>query len=146
MQTTPPNIPAQGPEDGAAKERRRAHLKTVIEAVLATGELDDPRWDELAVVFSVSNGGKNFGNSGYAYGENGAWWAVSFPVLAVRPPVLEYLRDLRDPLPQGLVRVVLQYNRTNKRARLEPEFDNPDRWMITPDTARSMVDELRPGF
>ncbi len=145
MQESSPSQ-ASSPENAGLRRRARAHLKAVVDAVLSTGELDDPRWNELAVVFSVSGGGRNFGNSGYAYGENGEWWAVSFPVLAVKRPIVDLLTDLRDPLPEGLTRVLLQYSRTTNRARLIPEFDHPERWSITPQTARSMMEELRPVF
>ncbi|MCO4319046.1 hypothetical protein M8997_017775 [Phyllobacterium sp. 21LDTY02-6] len=142
-----PSTAMSGPENNEERRRGRAHLKAIIGAVLATGELDDPRWSELAVVFSISAGGRNFGNSGYAYGKDGAWWAVSFPVLALREPVLDFLADVRDDsIPEALTRVLLQYNRTTNRIRLITEFNDPDRWQITPETAREMVDQLQPRF
>ena len=128
------------------RRRARAHLEAVVDAVLATGELDDPRWKELAVVFSISAGGKNFGNGGYAFGDDGKWWAVSFPVLSVRDPVLRLVADLRDPIPVTPSRVLLQYDRESRRARLLPEFDDPDRWSITLNKAHEMIEQLRPRF
>lgn len=93
---TPSAAAGEMPQDAELRRGAQAHLRAVVDAILATGEFDDPRWNELAVVFSVSGGGRNLGNSGYAYGENGAWWAVSFPVPAVREPVLDLLADLRE--------------------------------------------------
>jgi len=132
--------------DADARQRGKAHPKAIAEAVLAADILDDPRWRELAVVFSVSDSGRNFGNSGYAYGGDGAWWAVSFPVPLVKEPILSLLADLHDPIPSDLVRVLFQYNRETKQTKVLSEFDNLDRWSIAPDTAHKVMGEIKPNL
>lgn len=139
--------PSNGDDrDDGARRRARAHLRAVLDAVFATGALDDPRWRELAVVFSVSDAGRNFGNGGYAYGDGDAWWSVSFPVLAVRRPVLDYLVALRGAVPERLTRVLLQHDRVSERTRLTPEFHDRSRWVFTPTTARDLIAEIQPRF
>ena len=137
---------SQGSDDADTKQRAKAHLRAVAEAVLAAEILNDPRWSELAILFSISDSGKNFGNSGYAYGEDGAWWAVSFPVSSVKEPILNLLSDLQDPVPSNLVRILFQYDRKTKRAKILPEFNNPDRWLITPVTAQEIMAKIKPNF
>ncbi|MBO0664588.1 hypothetical protein LQ948_18735 [Jiella sp. MQZ9-1] len=121
-------------------------MNAIVEAVLGCDELDDPRWHELSMIFSTTRGGRNFGNSGYAYGDMSAWWAVALPVLTVKPAVLAYLDAVLGSVPETLCRVLLKYNRVNGRVRIEVERHNPQRWDITPGNARSMQASLRPGF
>lgn len=132
--------------DDARRITGKVHLSAVVAAVLGNEALDDPRWKSLSVVFSLTAKGRNFGNSGYAYGEGSDWWAFSCPVLDVRPAVLSYLNSAAEPMPDGLCRVLLQFDRETGRARLIPSFGDYDRWNIEPETARAMVDALRPDF
>ena len=125
---------------------RRSHMRAIVDAVVGCEELDDPRWNELSLIFSTTGGGRNFGNGGYAYGEDGAWWAVALPVLTVLPPVIAYLEAVHGSVPQTLCRVLLQHNRGNGRSRIEVERHDPKRWDITPENARDMQAGLRPNF
>ncbi|QND51890.1 hypothetical protein HB779_08220 [Phyllobacterium sp. 628] len=127
-------------------EAKRKHLSKIAAALIASDELDDPRWNELAVVFSLSGDGRSFGNSGYAYGEEYAWWAISFSVEEIRPLVLGYLHDFQNPLPDGLIQVLFQYNRENGYIRVDQSMDVPARWLITPDNARAMIETMRPNL
>ncbi|MBM7046361.1 hypothetical protein [Rhizobium lusitanum] len=128
------------------RQRRREHLTAVVRSVLAADVLTDERWQTIAVVFSISDGGRNFGNSGYAYGADGPWWAFSCSIKDVKPAVIAFLDDSNRGIPQALCRVLLQYDRRSQRARLVSETDTPERWSITPGTARTMIKELRPDF
>lgn len=128
------------------RQRRREHLTAVVRSVLAADVLTDERWQTLAVVFSISDGGRNFGNSGYAYDAAGRWWAFSCPVKEVKLAVVAFLADSDLGVPKALCRVLLQYDRVSQRARLVSEIDTPERWSITPEKARTMIDKLRPDF
>ncbi|KAA1177381.1 hypothetical protein FP026_24690 [Rhizobium tropici] len=128
------------------RQRRREHLTAVVRSVLVADALSDERWKTLAVVFSISDGGRNFGNGGYAYGADGQWWAFSCSVEDVKPAVIAFLGDSNQGVPQALCRVLLQYDRGSQRARLVSEIDTPERWSITAGTARTMIRELRPNF
>lgn len=128
------------------RQRRRKHLTAIVRSVLAAEVLEDERWQTVAVVFSISRAGRNFGNSGYAYDTGGRWWAFSCPVNDVKSPVVAFLEDSEHGVPERLCRVLLQYDRVSQRARLVSEIENAERWSITPETARTMVDKLRPDF
>lgn len=128
------------------RQRRREHLTAVVRSVLAADVLADERWQTMAVVFSISDGGRNFGNSGYAYGADGQWWAFSCSIKDVKPAVIAFLGDSNRGVPQTLCRVLLQYDRESHRARLVSEIGTPECWSITPGTARTMIRELRPKF
>lgn len=127
-------------------ESRRIHLSKIAEELTSAPELDDPRWEEIAVVFSLSNGGHNFGNGGYAYGNNGDWWALSFPVPTVKPLILAYLHDFQIDLPDTLIQVLFQYNRQNGFIRVDQSLDLPGRWLITLENARDMIVQLKPNL
>jgi len=131
---------------GLSRDRRRHHLEQILLAVLAEEKFEDPRWTSFSVVFSSTASGRNFGNSGYAYGEGNDWWAVSFPVVQVREPITNFMRESLGIIPEGLCRVLLQYDRGTRRGRLVNEFRQPERWTVTPENARNMVAELKPRF
>lgn len=127
-------------------ESRRIHLSKIAAALISAEKLDDPRWKEIAVVFSLSNGGRNFGNSGYAYGSDGDWWALSFPVAKVKLVILAYLHDFQIDLPDTLIQVLFQYNRQNGFIRVDQSLELSGRWLITPENARDMIVQLKPNL
>jgi len=133
-------------KSGLSRERRRYHLEQILPAVLAEEKLEDPRWTSLAVVFSTTARGRNFGNSGYVYGDGDDWWPISFSVIETKPPVVAFIRDTHGDIGDSLCRVLLQYDRKTRRALLSSEVGNPERWSITPDNARQLLVELKPDF
>lgn len=118
----------------------------LAKVVRTCGELDDLRWKTLAIIFSLTGGGRNFGNSGYAYGKEDDWWALALPVEKVRPALLGWLATQTPKLPDDLVKVLMQFDRASGEVRLKAERAKPERWAITPQNAREMVDILRPEF
>jgi hypothetical protein len=118
----------------------------LVRIVRGCDELDDPRWRSLSIIFSLTGKGRNFGNSGYAYGKGADWWAFALPVETVRPPLLTWLHTQAHDLPDSLIRVLMQHSRRTGETRLKAERADVKRWAITPENARQMVDILRPQF
>ena len=128
-----------------SRERRHYLLKRILSAGLSDVKLEDPRWNSISVVFSMPKGGRNFANAGYAYSEGRDWWAVSFPVTSVRESVVDFLEEKVGGVPDGLSRVLLQYNRSTQHALLSVELEEPERWDLSPENAREKIEEVRPS-
>ncbi len=140
------NQDSQIPSVGLSRDRRRDHLQHILTAVLSDEKLEDPRWISLSVVFSLTAGGRNFGNSGYAYGEADDWWSISFSVMDTRSAVVAFIGDAHGDTGGILCRVLLQYDRKTRRALLSSAVGQPEKWSITPDNAREVLVELKPNF
>ncbi len=83
---------------------------------------------------------------GYAYDASGNWTAISFKPREVRPRVNAYREWLRLEGDKGFIKMLFQFNRETRKVKAEFEYDNADRWKITPENVDAMIDELRPDL
>ena len=63
----------------------------------------------------------------------------------MRESVVDFLEEKVGGVPDGLSRVLLQYNRSTQHALLSVELEEPERWDLTPENAREKIEEVRPS-
>jgi hypothetical protein len=121
-----------------------ALIMQVGRAVLADASYQGADWSALTLVATFDQGRKSL--FGYTYMAGGAWKAVT-PSDARR--VINLLRDLREAMreadgkaPWRQCRV--QIKRADMKINLAFEYDDPQRWMVTPANMADMVEALRP--
>ena len=98
-------------------------------------------WESFAVAFDVDED-SNVGNSGFCWGEKRVPFAVDDN--AVDEAVLAF-RDLsRDREGNGWKAMLLQYVRSTRSVNTEFEFDNANRWRVTPKNMDTVLESMKP--
>jgi hypothetical protein len=113
------------------------------QALLADRNYRTNDWSAIALVATLDDGRKSL--FGYSYLPDGSWQATT-PDDARR--IVNLLRDLREatqvsgkgPWRQCLVQV----KRADMKLNLMFEYDDPQRWTVTPANMTEMVEALRP--
>lgn len=132
--------------ESLSRARRKHHTTMILREVLADDRLSDPRWSSLSLRFLLTNHGRNFGNTGYAYDEERNWWALAFPTSRLYPMVLAYVEESFGGSPDNVCSVLLQYQKSTGRALLTIEKEIPPYWPVTKRAAGEAAMALKPDF
>lgn len=112
-------------------------------ALLADRNYRGGDWSAIALAATLDGGRKSL--FGYAYLPDGSWTAMT-PGDARR--VINLLRDLQETMQadgKGAWRQCLvQLKREDMKINLAFEYDDPQRWKVTPGNLRETVEALRP--
>ena len=129
-----------GDREGETGDAALALVREVGTLILAHERYRDD-WRSLALVGNFSGGRENL--YGYVYGPGAAWEA--------RLPGIEVLRLLRrlndamaDASGRRWQRCLIQMRRDDPEIGIAFEYDDPQRWSVSPDTVARDVLALRP--
>ena len=123
-----------------------ALINAVIESDGVDEDTEHSTWSTFSIVFEIDEDGDVFSTYGYAYTAEGAWYAVSVTEPAVEETFETYLSSLLKPDDIQPLKMLLQFSRTSGCYKTVLEYENAERWQVTPENIDRIVDELRPKF
>lgn len=123
-------------------DRNEATLQ-LARAIAADAKLGTLPWDELVLVARFGDGVSNV--NGFAYQAGG----TSRPVAPRGAAVLDAFIDLRAATAvdgqADWIACKLQVRRAGGKLSLDFEYEQPDRWKISPANVKQMSEALRPA-
>ncbi|AZN34771.1 MULTISPECIES: hypothetical protein [unclassified Pseudoalteromonas] len=122
-------------------------LMDIAQLFLRCSDLIDYEWKEVTFVFEFGEGCTS--NSGFLYdGEEITPAAASIEdEQLLLDNTLEQLReDIYQQCGEKFNQLLFQMENETKRFKVDFEFDNPNRWAITPSNMFEMREKLRPKF
>jgi hypothetical protein len=124
--------------DQAAADRV---LHELGQLVIADEEFAGKDWQGIALVIQVEPRKRLFG---YRYKADGGWEGAT---PAGRPAILK-ARELADAMKvegkDGWKTCLVQISRPGPSIEIDFEYDDPNRWDVTPANLKTRVEELRP--
>lgn len=124
--------------DQAAADRV---LHELGQMVIADGEFAGKDWQGITLVIQVEPRKRLFG---YRYTSDGKWESA---IPEGRPAILK-ARELADtmklPGKDGWKTCLVQISRPGPEIKVDFEYDDPNRWDVTPANLDARVEELRP--
>jgi hypothetical protein len=147
----PPEATATGQQ--AAADRSMEYMGEIARAIIEADDIESD-WDELSLVLGFDDDGTLNETYGYAYDASGDFEAISIRPRLLREPAEAYrqwLMRLRDgkvveaaPIHDGIIKMLFQFNRRKNKVNADFEYDDTDRWKVTPNNLDAMIEELRP--
>jgi len=98
-------------------------------------------WQGIAVVVQVAPRERLFG---YIYRPDGSWTAGMPDLDATIEKAIELSQAMRIEGKEAWKTCLIQIQRPGPKLKVDFEYDNPDRWAVTPANLRQKVEELRP--
>ena len=124
--------------DQAAADRT---LHELGQMVIADPEFAGKDWQGITLVIQVEPRKRMFG---YRYGSDGKWEGAT---PEGRPTILK-ARELADAMKiegkEGWKTCLVQISRPGPNIKVDFEYDDPNRWDVTPANLEARVEELRP--
>ncbi|MEJ6402699.1 hypothetical protein [Yoonia sp. 2307UL14-13] len=119
-------------------------FERLIKISLSEKEVNSDKWDGLSIIFNVDASGAEE-VKGYLFEEEA--WSGFLPdsnlpdlVLTLRSLREALKGDARDGWASGLFKIDLR----EMDVDLEVDYDNPQRWAMTPDNMDTMIEQIRP--
>ncbi|MCY1399813.1 hypothetical protein D3C76_279320 [compost metagenome] len=103
-------------------------------------------WSEFSLVVTVDDPDRCSQCYGYAYSDSGDWYAATPKVRDIENSVISYREALRADYEVGFKKILFQFNKKTRRVNVQFEFEDSDRWKITPSNLDEMIATLRPNL
>ncbi|MBO3273614.1 hypothetical protein [Pseudomonas schmalbachii] len=103
-------------------------------------------WSEFSLVVTVADPDECSGCYGYAYDDNGDWYAATPKVRDIEDSVIAYREALKAEYEVGFKKILFQFNKKTRRVNVQFEFEDSGRWKITPSNLDEMIATLRPNL
>jgi hypothetical protein len=102
-------------------------------------------WISLSVVYDTGEG--HTANSGFLYTE-GSITPISVSIagqrLLLRDKILEFRNVIAEQTGRKFKQLLIQMEKDPVRVKVDYEFDDPSRWLISPRNMKAIREELRP--
>lgn len=101
-------------------------------------------WSGIALVGNFSGGRE--GLHGYAYQADGSWSGriPADPDDAILDMMLDLKRMMEEKEGTAWYQCLVQVSRAEQRVNIKFEYDDPERWSVTPANLEQKVEELKP--
>jgi hypothetical protein len=133
-----------GPAPAQRVSENMELMGAIAREIVNCRELDGVDWVEVSAIFAMNDKGSVNESYGYAYDRSGRPHAVAFLYDPIERAVEHYHEWLRQKADKGMIKMLFQFNRETQKVNADFEYDNPDRWQVTPDNIDTIVEELRP--
>ena len=120
------------------------HMESIAKAIFESNALRQLDWLQSSIVFEMDDDGYVVGTYGFAYDEHGKSIPVAPSIDEIEEPVQAYREWLRLDGDKGFIKMLFQFDRTNSKVNASFEFENPQRWSVTPANIDKITEELRP--
>lgn len=117
-------------------------IETIVEHIAVELNSSGSEWESFAIVFECDDD-SSVGNYGYFYWTGGRK-PFAIDETELDRTVLAFRNALRDNSGAGWVKTLIQYVRAGRKLNIEYEFDDPDRWSVTPKNAEATIKALQP--
>lgn len=143
-------------ERQAAADQSVDYMGRIVKVIVQSKDMQDIDWASFSLVMEFDDEGDLSGTYGYAYDAGGGFTAISVRPRLLRETVLPYRRwldQLSDKAPEerppgwnakGMIKMLLQFDRRSNRVNSIFEYNDPDRWQVTPKTLDAMIAALKP--
>ena len=120
-------------------------LQKLGQEVLSSTNLTDKNWKTLSVIADINEG--HFSQSGFLYTENEI---EPFTVKSRERKLFsnlckEFKQQIYSEIGHELKQLLIQVSAKGE-IKVDFEFDDPNRWAITPANLKLMQEEMRPIF
>jgi hypothetical protein len=133
-----------GPAPAQPQSENMEYMGNIARAIIDSDELENVDWLSFSIVFEIDADGKVDGTYGYAYDQAGKATPIAPRPREVREPVAAYREWLRQEGDKGIIKMLFQFNRKTRKVNADFEYENADRWKVTPKNVDAMINELRP--
>ncbi|MFF0493967.1 hypothetical protein ACFYTQ_33530 [Nocardia sp. NPDC004068] len=128
-------------ERAARRAAADAVLMTLAESILRNSAYQDDSWESLTLVAVLADTESQFG---YVYDREGGWAARVPQGFEVLDKMIELRSVMSVPGKPDWKTCLLQIKRADMSLKVDFEYDDVDRWQVTPQNLREKVEELRP--
>lgn len=122
-------------------------LAEIAKLFLRCEDVIDNPWTELVFVFEFYEGCTS--NSGFLYNGNKirpACASIEDNELLLDNKLKKLREDIYEQCGHKFNQLLFQMENETKRFKIDFEFDDPERWAITPASFFEMREKLRPNF
>ena len=117
-------------------------IGALIREIMRSEDLQSEDWREFSVVFTYQEDVSSV--FGYAYDKAGEFTAIAPENGDIDDAAQRFVNFLQQNHDGKIVSLLVQYNRRSGRYNADFEYDDPQRWAITPDNLDAMTETLRP--
>ncbi len=123
------------------QERASALITEIAQAVVNDDDFRTLDWESLSLVSIVDSGMADM--SGYAYDANGEPTACSPNDFAILDLMTELAEAMQEPDGKTWKTALLQIERATGRIHMTYEYNDRQRWKVTPANYKTKPQELR---
>ncbi|ROQ28850.1 hypothetical protein [Gallaecimonas pentaromativorans] len=115
--------------------------------IIQSDDLTTEDWDSVSIIFDVGEG--HVANSGFIYLGNDVEPCIAEiddePV-AIDNKVIEFREHIESVSGHKFKQLLVQIERGSGKIKIDFEFDNHERWKITPSNINEIKGYLKPNF
>lgn len=119
----------------------------IAETIQKCNDVVENEWDLLSFVFDVGEG--HMANSGFLYSGDKvipASASIRGQRKLLSGKIIELQKVIHNQCNYKFKQLLIQMERETSRIKIDFEFDDANRWSITPSNIKQMREELRPVF
>lgn len=122
-------------------------IEEIGHLILQCDDVADSQWHTLSFVFDITDGATS--NSGFLYKGEKVTPVIAeieeHPLL-LDDTILDLRKEIAEKNGHKFFQFLIQLEKETGRIKVDLEFDNPDRWKITPGKLKEIRETLRPNF
>jgi hypothetical protein len=116
-------------------------LTELGQQIVADRRYVDEEWQGISVVVQVAPRERLFG---YVYRPDGTWTAAMPDMDATIDKAIALSKAMRVDGKEPWKACLIQIQRPGPHLKVDFEYDDPNRWIVTPGNLKQKVEELRP--
>ena len=122
-------------------------ISEIGELILTSPDLQENDWESFSLVYDIGEG--HTANSGFLYDNKSIapFFAESEnDPMEIDNQILALQQEIQLTTGHKFKQLLIQMEKNTNKIKIDFEFDNPNRWSITPANMKEMKELLRPKF